>query len=268
MPRNDGHRFRPKGTLTYVTVGVLTLAVAGLTGFALMHDNERGLSAAAAEYTPPTLPNSVPSSPSASPTPSAQASVPAATPTPTATAPTTPPRVVFVGDGYTAAVGATAPGLGFPTLVGNAEHWNVDVVACAGAGYVVSGSCGTNYAGLIPKVVAAQPSIVVVTGGRNDTPQYQSSAQAANTFFAQLAAAVPNAKIYAISPVWDSTDGQMPLGVVQQSVRTAASAHGATYVDIGEPLRGHPELISSGVMPNDAGYAAIASAIENALPNQ
>ena len=265
MPGNDRHRLSGNRTLRYVGVGVLTVAAVAAAGYALTRNTDPNGAAIAASYTPPALEYSGAPAPSASATPSVEASV---TPTPTATAAATPPRVVFLGDGYTASVDATDSAHGFPALVGHAENWNVSVVSCSGAGYVANGTCGTDYAGLIPKVVADKPSIVVVTGGRNDTPDYQQSASAADSFYSQLTAALPSATVYAISPVWDSTQGQAPLGTVQASVKAAASAHGATYVDIGEPLKGHPEMISSGVMPNDAGYAAIASAIEGALPKQ
>ncbi|MFC4243333.1 SGNH/GDSL hydrolase family protein [Gryllotalpicola reticulitermitis] len=264
MPGNDRHRFSANGTLKYVGVGVLAAAAIGLAGYALTHHSASDLAAVAATYTPPSLPGGAASS-----APSAQASVPAGSPAPsTAATPTTRPTVAFVGDGYAESLDASSPEKGFPALVGKAEGWKVDVIACTNAGYIVSGDCGTNYAGLIPKIVAEKPSIVVVTGGRNDTPQSQSTASAANSFYSQLSSALPAATIYAVSPVWDSTQGPLPLGVVQSSVKAAAAGNGATYLDIGEPLRGHPEYISSGVVPNDAGYAAIALAIEAALPKQ
>jgi len=242
-----------------VLAGVLIVAAGGVCGWALTKSRP-DLTPLAAAYTPPVLADSSEGSLDGSPTPS---SSPAAT-----SAAPVGPRVVFVGDSYTASAGVSHT-RGFPALVGKAEGWDVSVVACSGAGYVTAGTCGTAYAGLIPDVVAQAPSIVVVTGGRYDTPSYGSSAAAATSFYSQLAAALPQAKIYAISPVWDATHGQHPLGVVQASVQAGATAAGASYLDIGEPLRDHPELIGpGGVIPDAAGYAALAAAIEQALPKK
>ncbi|AYG04172.1 SGNH/GDSL hydrolase family protein [Gryllotalpicola protaetiae] len=266
MPRNPQRPVGGTGVLTYVGVAVLLVAAVAVAVFALTKNSGGNLSAVAAGYTPPTL-SSAESTPAVAPSTSPAAT--ASSPAPTRSAPASdhPARVVFVGDGYAHSDDATDAAHGFPALVGAAEGWKVDVVSCALAGYVAKGSCGTNYAGLIPQIVAASPDIVIVTGGRNDVPSAASTAAAATDFFTQLAAAVPAATVYAVSPVWDSSHGQAALGVVQQAVQTAARAHGASYLDIGEPLRDHPEFITAGsVLPNDAGYAALAAAIEKALP--
>jgi len=269
VPRNRERRIRGTRVLTFIGVGALIAAAAATAAFALTKNNASNAAAVATPYTPPALPYSSSTVPPTAASTSSAVPTPAPTPSTDATAagPTAQRRVVFIGDGYTASDGATDAAHGFPALVGQAENWNVTVVACAQAGYVVQGTCGTDYAGLIPQVVADKPDLVIVTGGRNDTPQASASAAAARAFFAQLAAAAPGVPVYAVSPVWDDDPGQAPLGVVQQSVRTGATASGAQYVDIGEPLRDQPSLIGpGGVMPNDAGYAALAAAIEKALP--
>jgi hypothetical protein len=230
------------GAAALVTLGATSCA------FALTRGGDAQLAAIAADYTPPQLGTGASS-----------------TPTPTATG-IPHPHVVVLGDTYAAPGGAHDAGHGFPALLGDAEGWDVDVISCAGAGYATPGTCGSDYAGLIPRIVAAKPDRVIVTGGRYDVGRYQSSAAAANAFFTQLAMALPDTPVFAISPVWDASHAKTPLGVVQQSVSAAAAAHGATYVDIGEPLRDHPELIAAdGVLPNDAGSTALAQAIEQAL---
>ena len=246
------------------------LAAGGTAFLALTKNNDAELSAIATHYTPPTLPH-MSSAPSAPPStmPSATAT-PTATPTPTssASASVTPPRVVFLGDGYTADGGSDLAHR-FPALVGAAEKWDVQVISCELAGYASTGNCGSAYAGFIPKIAAAHPDIVVVTGGRNDVAKASNTAAAATSFFKQLTSALPEVTVYAVSPLWDDDPADAALGTVQQSVQTAATASGATYLDIGEPLRGHPELVKSdGVLPNNAGNAAIAQAIEAKLPPQ
>jgi lysophospholipase L1-like esterase len=245
---------------------VLVLAAAGTTFLALTKNNDAEVSAIAAHYTPPTLPHMS----SAASAPPSTAPSATATPTPTSSAPAsvTPHHVVFLGDGYTADGGSDAAHR-FPVLVGAAEKWDVQVVSCELASYASTGNCGSDYAGLIPKIAASHPDIVVITGGRNDVANASGTAAAATAFFTQLSTALPGATVYAVSPLWDDDPADAALGTVQQSVQAAAAASGATYLDIGEPLRGHPELVKSdGVVPNNAGNAAIAQAIEGKLPAQ
>jgi lysophospholipase L1-like esterase len=48
-------------------------------------------------------------------------------------------------------------------------------------------------------------------------------------------------------------------------VKAEAQRAAATYLDIGEPLFGHPSMMDvDGWHPNDAGHAAIAAAVEKA----
>ena len=48
-------------------------------------------------------------------------------------------------------------------------------------------------------------------------------------------------------------------------MQVAASAAGAKYVDLGQPLAGREDfVIEDGVHPADAGYAAIAAAFTQA----
>lgn len=266
MPQKRKPRASGGAALKYLGVAALAVVAAGLSYYALTKDGSPDLRAIAATYQPPTLPGASAAGTSGSGEASVNpASIASATPSSTAT-PGGKPRAVFIGDSYAASDGASDAAHGFPALVAAAEGWDASVVACDGAGYLTVGSCGKDYAGLIPQVVDADPAIVVVSGGRYDTPGYQSSKQPTDAFFAALTAALPGVQIDVVSPVWDASQGKHPLGVVQQWVERAATAHGATYLDVGEPLRGRPELVGpDGVLPNDAGYAALAEAIEGKL---
>lgn len=271
MPKKRKPPSSGGSVLKLVGVAALAVVAAGLSYYALTKDSTPDLRAVAADYQPPTLPEAS----AGAATEPAQASV-SPEPSDTATAaPSSPaatdgkPRVVFLGDSYAASDGASDAGHGFPALVAAKEGWDASVVACDGAGYLTAGSCGKDYSALIPDVVAADPSIVVVSGGRYDSPSYQTSKQPIDAFFTALTAALPGVQLVVVSPVWDASQGQHPLGVVQQYVKESATAHGATYLDVGEPLRGHPELVGAdGVLPNDDGYAALAKAIEGKLPKQ
>ncbi|GAA5193127.1 hypothetical protein GCM10023346_17000 [Arthrobacter gyeryongensis] len=49
-------------------------------------------------------------------------------------------------------------------------------------------------------------------------------------------------------------------------MKAAAAANGATYLDIGQPLWGHPEFLAAdGIHPDDAGHAAIYAAVKQGV---
>ncbi|QKS15673.1 SGNH/GDSL hydrolase family protein [Curtobacterium sp. Csp2] len=176
--------------------------------------------------------------------------------------------VAFIGDSYTGGTGASAKDQAFPQVLAAREGWTAAVVACGGGGYVNPGNCGTAYPDHLSEAIDAKPDIVIVSGGRNDIKSSASEVQAnATATFHKLREALPNAKLYVTSPIWDDDDPAAALAGIQTAVRAAATATGATYIDIGEPLTGRADLlIDDSIHPNDAGHAAIADAIQAALP--
>jgi hypothetical protein len=48
-------------------------------------------------------------------------------------------------------------------------------------------------------------------------------------------------------------------------LKPAAAAVGATYLNVPDPIRGHPGEMANAANPDDAGYAAIAKALEPKL---
>jgi acyl-CoA thioesterase-1 len=182
----------------------------------------------------------------------------------------TRPLAAFLGDSYTAGAGASSPAKAFPALVAGKEEWRSIVVGCGGSGYVNNGTCHQNYTVRVADVVKRDPSIVVVSGGRNDVdfPTDQISANAV-AVFGELKSKLPDAKIYVTSPVWDDDAAPAKLAEVQAAIRASAEKAGATYVDIGQPLTGKAaDMIADGVHPNDTGHGALADAIASALPER
>ncbi|HET6915319.1 MAG TPA: SGNH/GDSL hydrolase family protein [Acidimicrobiales bacterium] len=182
-----------------------------------------------------------------------------------------PQIVAFLGDSYVAGTGASSTATRFTTVLSKMEHWKEVNLGCGGSGYVNPGPyCKKPYPQRIDEVVKAAPTTVVVFGGRNDLPVATASEvqAAAESTFSQLHQALPQARILIVSPVWDDDPEPAGFPAIQQAVKTAASDTGVTYLDIGEPLRGHPGwVISDGAHPNDAGHKAIADAIAAALPS-
>lgn len=179
-------------------------------------------------------------------------------------------KAAFLGDSYTFGSGATSMQLRWSSIVARSLSWGEVNVGVGGTGYSNAGtkSGGTTYIDRVAKVVASKPAIVVVSGGRNDLVQkdFQIVEDSVSKTFADLRAGLPKAKIIALSPVWDASTPPVELAAVAEDVRTAVEAVGGTYVDIGQPLKSHPNLlIDDAVHPNDAGHKALADATVTAI---
>ncbi|WP_247828491.1 SGNH/GDSL hydrolase family protein [Arthrobacter antioxidans] len=210
----------------------------------------------------------------------AQAAAEAAsyTPRPVArsTSTATPPAVqvvAFVGDSYSAGAGASSSVNSWTSLLSQELEWEEVNLARGGTGYSVAatdgqGACGLDYCPsyleMIESVVQAKPAGVLVAGGRNDL-RVESSEEmhdAVRSFYLRLRAALPDATIWAVNPLWD--DGAPPPAIEELSVvvRESVESVGGVYVDVGQPLRGAPELVASdSVHPSDRGHAAISTAV-------
>lgn len=183
---------------------------------------------------------------------------------------------VFIGDSYTQGVGASGPAARWVTLVSLKEGWEPQNLGRSGTGYLSSGTpseCGQvkclNFVEMVPLAIAAKPDVVFVSGGQSDFELFlkdrASVLTAIDTTFASLRTGLPDTPIYAIGP---STTGTVSKAVVEfdSAVRAAAARAGATYVSLLEPNVIRPTFIAADrVHVNDAGYAAIAARIEEAI---
>lgn len=182
---------------------------------------------------------------------------------------------VFVGDSYTSGVGGSAEGSGFAERVGQQQNWAVWNLGRPGTGYLATATsprCGgtvcPDYSGMISLVKTYAPDIVVVSGGRNDLllPDDTQIAAAVERFLLALRAELPDVRIIVTSPLWDDDAVPARLVTLTEVVRVQARAAGAEFLDLGQPLEGHPELLApDGVHPNDAGYAVLADTILDRL---
>jgi acyl-CoA thioesterase I len=183
-----------------------------------------------------------------------------------------PNKVAFIGDSYSAGTGA-AKDQGFVSVLSRQLSLAPSNFAQGGTGYIKridakgEGACGRdvclNYGEMADKVILDAPAAVVVSGGRNDPADLAAFDAAAHALFAELRAGMPNAKLIATSPVWGA-DGPPPQGdAMRESVRAAVTAAGGTFVDLGQPFEGRPDLITKdNVHPNDAGHKVLADAVQ------
>ncbi len=186
------------------------------------------------------------------------------------------PRAVFLGDSYTAGTGATAAAKRWSSLVAADQGWKEMNAGEGGTGYVATASetaCGRsfcdNYAGRVDSVVKESPDIVIVAGGQNDLTQFQRNADAVEAniskLFDDLHTKLPTARLIAVGP---STTADLSSQVrgIDEAVRAAAEANGATYVSLIEPNVIDREWVTAdGGHVNDDGHAAIAERVLAAL---
>jgi acyl-CoA thioesterase-1 len=198
----------------------------------------------------------------ATPAPSSSAT---AAPAPASVAP--PQVVVTIGDSIMAGLGLDEQ-YAWPSLLATGTPTKLVNLACSGAGFIAIGGCGTNYAGLIAQAAQAQPTLVIVESSSNDIGQTDAAIdEATQATMAALRSAVPHATIVALSTVWNDEDS-WPEEVTSSStaIERAAAVQHALYLDLGQPLEGHPEWMQSDdVHPTIDGQRVLAESVRRAL---
>lgn len=202
------------------------------------------------------------------------ASVPsaAAAPIPTAVVPVPadPLRVVTIGDSIMKGFGLS-PDQAWPALLGQENGWSVTNLGCDGAGFSQVGSasdCGTPFSGLIPAAVSLQPQVIFISGSSNDLGISDDTLLSQTLAALQsLRASLPKATIIGISTIWnDQTEVPGQIDDINQQVKQAVQGVGGTFIDVGQPLTGHPEWMQDDdVHPTAAGQQQLAVAIGAAI---
>jgi lysophospholipase L1-like esterase len=187
--------------------------------------------------------------------------------------PTTAAKTVaFMGDSYTAGSGTTSTSMRWTTRLSAAEGWTEVNLGRGGSGYLITnttaeGVVRPNYQTMLAEAVKAKPDVVFVTGGGNDLGlPIENVLPAVADFYPSLRKALPDAVIVAVNPLWGPTPQPRNLPALTDAVKAAVAGVGGTYLDIGQPLKDHPELVvEDKVHPNDAGAKVIADATAAAL---
>lgn len=196
---------------------------------------------------------------------------------PPATKDSSTPTVAFIGDSYTAGAGAS-PGHTWPELLALSRGWDsYRSFAHGGTGYATSVRenatrvCGLDvcpsYVEVLPAVIEYAPTLVIVSGGRNDTGKtLDQVALGASTLFESLVLALPESKIMVTSPIWDARQPPATLEGISRVVRRAAENSNVYYLDLDQPFAGRPELITGDLVhPNDQGYELLSDAVSRGL---
>lgn len=178
-------------------------------------------------------------------------------------------RVAFLGDDYTVGDGASTASKSWTRLVARSLNLSAVDVGGSGAGYAKQSSGRKTYASLVSAVVAAEPEVIVVSGGRNDVADDADTLMTATkALFAELHSKIPDATLIAIAPWWGDSAQPPELSPVEAAVKSGVESVGGTYLDESDPLRGHANWMADAGNPNDKGYRAIADAVAPAIEQQ
>ena len=148
------------------------------------------------------------------------------------------------------------------------EHgWRLTNLASDGSGFVAVGDNGDTFADQARAAEELDPDVVIITGSSNDLGADDTEIDGATTAtIAEVHAALPAAKIIAVSAVWGDTEVPPQLSAIDSYVDSASTADGGTYLDIGQPLSDRPDLMQSDDdHPTAAGQLLIASAVSAAM---
>jgi lysophospholipase L1-like esterase len=185
------------------------------------------------------------------------------------TADTAPPvRAVFLGDSYTVGVGAAGPT--YAERVADRLGWIRIDAAQSGTGYVADGGGGDRspFADRVDDVAAADPDVVVVQGSVNDVGADPADVGAAATaLYADLAAAVPDARVVVLGPPEAPGVPRDAVGAVRDALAGAAGVAGLTFADpiAGGWLTPPGDSYADALHPDDEGHAALADGLVAAL---
>ncbi|MDQ2797464.1 MAG: SGNH/GDSL hydrolase family protein [Actinomycetota bacterium] len=232
-----------------ILLAILAVIVFVAAGYVIAHNGSGGRSSQQDSFTAPTIASATPDSSS----------------TPADTSPSAAAKkvVVFLGDEWTSGATASSKAKRFTTIVATQLGVTERNLGKSGSGY----ADGADYGSRLDAVVSAHPDVVVVSGGRNDVVAGNGTAADASaaTLFRDLHRKLPAVVLVAVAPMWGDSNPPSALGDLATAVRKAVTAEGGTYLDVADPLNGHPEFMADASDPDDRGYAAIAAALEPKL---
>ncbi len=200
------------------------------------------------------------------------------TATPTTATPTEPvapqavmaaPQVLTIGDSIMKGFGLPTS-QAWPALIAAQNGWELTTLACNGAGFLTIGStqdCGNNFPGVVIAAAALHPDIIIISGSSNDFGENNTALlDSTITAVTRLRAEFPNARIIGLSTVWGDTAPPAQLAQIDAQVTQAVEQVGGTYLDIGQPLSGHPEWMQADdVHPTADGQLVLDAAIQGAF---
>ncbi|WP_176491516.1 SGNH/GDSL hydrolase family protein [Curtobacterium sp. 'Ferrero'] len=178
------------------------------------------------------------------------------------------PVVAVVGDSITIGHGLRER-QAWPELLAARDGIRVADLGCDGAGVLAEGSdqCSTTEEGLADEAATLHPDVVLLQASSNDLGQDDDAlAGADEQLVAEVRRLLPNARIAGLSALWSEQAPPAQLAVISAALRTAVLASGGSWLDLGQPLHGHPDWMQSDdVHPTARGQRAVEAAVVAAL---
>jgi acyl-CoA thioesterase-1 len=178
--------------------------------------------------------------------------------------------VAVIGDSIMDGHGLQTMSEAWPDVVAADNDWTLDNLSADGDGYVKVGNDGTTIEDQVEMAVALHPDVVILAASSNDLGESDASVKAAiDAAVGKLHAALPNAEIIGVTPIWNESASPAQLVQFGDDMEEAVLAAGGDYLDIGNPLSGKPQDMQAGdVHPDPAGQQAIATAVETMLQRE
>jgi lysophospholipase L1-like esterase len=192
-----------------------------------------------------------------------------------------PLRIAWIGDSVAAGVGASGPDAALPRVVATSIDGPVELHVFAESGERAAGALEDQ----VPRVTALMPSpdVVIVEVGANDVT-HLTGRQTFSATYDRILARVADLDARHLLALGIPAFGTSPRFLqplraivgfrgrqLDEEIRTAAEAHGATYVDIAAATGGEfaadPDhyYAQDDFHPSDAGYDLWARAVLEAL---
>lgn len=155
----------------------------------------------------------------------------------------------------------------WPALLAKQDGWRLTNLASDGSGFATLGDNGDTFADQVHAAIRLKPSSVIVSASSNDLGERGTTiARKTDATLKAMHAALPDAQILVVSPVWNDTAEPAQLRQIGADAAEAARDVGARILDIGRPLAGRRSLLQpDDVHPTAAGQQVIASAVDEAL---
>jgi len=177
-----------------------------------------------------------------------------------------PIDAVAIGDSIAFGKGVTASEA-WPAILSASHGWRLTDLAVSGSGFVKPGWNGATYRQQVDAALRLHPQVILLAATRNDRDQDPAAVTAnADRMLRELREAFPDASIVGITGIWGSDQPPATMTHVDEIVGYAVRDVDATWLDIGFPLVGHPDLLQpDGIHPNAAGQKVVARTIESKL---
>lgn len=175
-------------------------------------------------------------------------------------------NAVAIGDSIAFGKGVT-PAQAWPSLVAAAHGWRLTDLAVSGSGFVKAGWNGTTYRQQVDAALRLHPQVILLAATRNDRDEDPAVVTAdADGMLRELREKFRDATIVGITAIWGTDHPPATMSHVDEIVGDAVRDVNGTWLDIGFPLVGHPELVQAdGIHPNAAGQRVVAQTVDSKL---